>query len=305
MEPVESTQNGPVVATTQFRHGSFPLAREALGSVSPCLQFWSGRKTAALPDAMSKNVRRLVCRVSHLEGATPEVWLLRLQSMIEGGLFDWHAGQYASVRFDGQEPRDYSIANRPGEGFAEFHIRHVGGDGASGYVASGLAEGERVEVQGPFGEAWFRRDHPGPVLAVAGGTGLAPMKAVIEDALATGLERDVHLYYGCRDEREIYLERYFIDLARRHPWFRFVSVLSDARPEDDPGRRRGLVGEAVAADFQGLAGFDCYLAGPPPMVDAVMDMLLTKGATSERLFTDAFRTEAEMQALDLPRPVWD
>ena len=252
-----------------------------------------------------RNVRRLVCRVSRRQNATPEVWLLRLESLIEGGLFHWRAGQYASVRFHGQEPRDYSIANRPGDGFAEFHIRHVGGDGASGYVADGLAEGERVEVQGPFGEAWFRRDHPGPVLAVAGGTGLAPMKAVVEDALGTSLERDVHLYYGCRDEGEIYLERYFIDLARRHPRFRFVTVLSAARPEDDPGRRRGLVGEAVAADFRSLAGFDCYLAGPPPMIDAVTDLVTAKGAGAGRVFADAFRTEDEMRALGLPRPVWD
>ncbi len=263
------------------------------------------RKGREVPYESRKDVRRLVCRVAHREQSTPEVFLLRLESLIEGGLFEWHAGQYASVRFEGQDPRDYSIANRPGNGFAEFHIRYVGGDGASGYVAEGLGDDDRVDIQGPFGEAWFRRDHPGPVLAIAGGTGLAPMKAVIEDALATGLERDVHLYFGCRQEREIYLERYFIDLTREYPWFRFVTVVSDPAPEDDPGRRRGLVGEAVAADFQELTSFDCYVAGPPPMVDAVTGMLINKGAASERVFFDTFFSEDEMRARGIPRPNWD
>lgn len=220
-------------------------------------------------------------------------------------LFDWRAGQFASLRFAGQPPRDYSIANAPGGERLVFHVRCEQGasGGVSAYVNECLAVGDALELQGPYGNAWFRRDHPGPVLAIAGGTGLAPMKAVVEDALAVPIRRDVHLYFGCRNETEIYLERYFIDLMHTAPNFRFITVLSD--PKGHSGRRTGLVGEAVAADFQLLYGHQCYMAGPPKMVEACRSMLELKAVPPHDVFTDAFHTEAEMRRRGEHRPVWD
>lgn len=223
-------------------------------------------------------------RVVAIDAASPDIRILGLAAKDSGGL-SWRAGQYARFRFPGCEPRDFSIANVASSQMLEVHIRRSGSGGVSDHVCAHVGVGDPVTVEGPFGAGYFRARHGGPVLAIAGGTGLAPMKAVIEAALASGLDRDVNLYAGFRDEHDIYLERHFIDLTHRHRNFRFVSVLSD--PKENSGRRSGLVGDAVAADFQLLYGHQCYMAGPPAMAAACRAMLKLKSVPDHDIFTDA------------------
>lgn len=225
------------------------------------------------------------CRVLACDAATPDVRILRLEAA-SGDLFDWRAGQYVNLSVDGLPPRDFSIANAPGAGEMEIHVRRAGPGGLSDRLCEGTRAGDAVDVRGPFGAAYWRATHPGPILAIAGGTGLAPMKAICEAALKAGHGQDIHLYFGVRTEADLYLERHFIDLQRQYPNFRFVTVVSD--PVEHSGRRRGLVGDAVAADFQLLYGHQCYLAGPQAMADACRAMLTLKGVPAHDLFCDLF-----------------
>lgn len=227
----------------------------------------------------------LRCRVVGCDPATSDVRILRL-APAEGALFDWRAGQYANLSMGGMTPRDFSIANAPGSDELEFHIRRAGGGGMSDALCDSPDSADHVEVRGPFGAAYWRDRHPGPVLAIAGGTGLAPMKAICEAALAAGHKQDVHLYFGVRTEADLYLERYFIDMQRSHPNFRFISVV--AEPTEESGRRRGMVGDAVAADFQLLYGHQCYIGGPPAMAEACRAMLKLKGVPPHDVFCDLF-----------------
>lgn len=231
---------------------------------------------------------RVTARVVGIEDATHDIRILRLA--VEGGPFPFEAGQYARLRFDDLPARDYSMANRPGTDLLEFHIRNLG-DGASNYVATRIAAGEAVEIEGPFGDAYLRREHRGAILAVAGGSGLAPMASIVETALAGDPARRVHLYLGARDERDIYLERRLRELEAGHAGFRFVPVLS--APSGPTARRRGLIGDAVAADFLELAGFKAYLAGPPAMVEAAIAMLVERGLPAEDIHADPFYSEEE------------
>lgn len=219
-------------------------------------------------------------KVVGIEPATSAVTVVTIKPE---GDFDWRAGQFAALTFPGFERRDYSIANRPGEGILEFHIRNSGA-GVGAHCAGGLCVGDDVGLSGPFGSAFFRRGHGGPILAIAGGTGLAPVKAVVEDALASGFDKDIHLYFGVRDEPDIYLERHFIGLTQAHPNFRFVTVL--AEPTTHSGRRRGNVMEAVAADFQLLYGYQCYVSGPSAMVAACRQGLKLKSVPPHDIFAD-------------------
>lgn len=239
---------------------------------------------------MASNIPvRLTARVAEIEDASHDIRIVRL-AVDSGAPFPFAAGQYARLSFGALPARDYSMANRPGEALLEFHIRNVG-DGASGYVAHRLSLGEPVGVEGPLGEAHLRPDHAGPILAIAGGSGLAPMKSIVETALAENPDRAVHLYFGARDERDIYLERHLRRLEARHPGFFFVPVLSE--PSAQTARRSGLVGDAVAADFTGFAGFKAYLAGPPPMVEAAIEMLRTRGLPARDIHADPFYSEEE------------
>ena len=238
-------------------------------------------------------LRRLSCRVVGIEDATHDVRVVRLE-IVAGGPFSASAGQYASVTFDAVAPRDYSMANRPDQATLEFHIRRMRDDGASGYVMRRLRLGETVTVEGPYGGAWLRQDHTGPILAVAGGSGLAPIKSIVETALAAGMRQDIRLYFGVRDEADIYLEGHFRALARTHSSLRFVPVLSE--PGGPTARRTGRVSDAVAADFADLDGFKAYLAGPPEMVEATVETLVTRGLPREDIHADPFFTEAEKAA---------
>ncbi|MSO92545.1 MAG: hypothetical protein EXQ86_03990 [Rhodospirillales bacterium] len=238
-------------------------------------------------------VRKHRYKVTRIVDATHDVRRVWMES-VGRTAFNFEAGQFASVTFGTLPPRDYSMASRLDEPLLEFHIRHVGRDGASAYVARALKPGDDVEVEGPFGDAWLRRDHKGPMIAIAGGSGLAPIKSIVETALALGMGQEVRLYFGVRDEPDLYLEDHFAALSERHANFRFVPVLSHAK-----GRTRrctGLVGEVVAGDLGDVRGHKAYLAGPPPMVEAATAMLKAKGLRDEDLHADPFYTEAEMVA---------
>jgi ferredoxin-NAD(P)+ reductase (naphthalene dioxygenase ferredoxin-specific) len=242
--------------------------------------------------------RRLVCRVADLAPVTHDIiWLgLAIES---GGPFVFSAGQYAALSFGGLPPRDYSMANRPDEAMLEFHIRRMGAGSASAYAAEQLRPGDAVTAEGPFGTCYLRAEHRGRILALAGGSGLAPLKSIVETALARGRRQPIHLYYGARDERDIYLEDHFLGLAQRHANFRYTAVLSE--PGAPSRRRRGLVHEAVAADLADLAGAKAYLAGPPAMVEAAAALFRARGLPRGDIHADPFIGDAEKRALDAAR----
>ena len=229
-------------------------------------------------------VTEVMCRVVDLVDVARNTRVVRLRPEA-GKTFVFRAGQYAQVRFEGREPRFYSLANCPEDGGLEFHIRDNGADLVGSFVLRELENGARVEVRGPYGEAWLREDHAGPLLAVAGGSGLAPMQSIVETALRRDVSRDIHLYVGARDEADVYLDDHFIELTRRYPRLRYVLVLSAA--EGRTLRRCGFVSQAVADDFPDLAGFKAHIAGPLPMVEATVAVLRAKGMTDADIHADA------------------
>jgi CDP-4-dehydro-6-deoxyglucose reductase/ferredoxin-NAD(P)+ reductase (naphthalene dioxygenase ferredoxin-specific) len=234
--------------------------------------------------------RLLTCKVTALDDATHDIKRVRL-GIVSGGPFDFSAGQFASVTFDGCPPRDYSMANAPGDPTLEFHVRRTPQGATSKYVAETLKVGDEVRVEGPFGTSYLRESHRGPIIAVAGGSGLAPIKSIVERALAQNLPQHIYLYFGVRSDRDLYLDSYFAGLAKTHPNLHFIAVLSDG---DGMSRRCGLVHEAVAADFDEVDGCKAYLAGPPVMVEAATRMLEQRGMRRIDVHADAFYSAAEM-----------
>lgn len=236
--------------------------------------------------------RILACKVIGLDDATHDIRRVRL-GIVSGGPFDFSAGQFGSVTFEGCAPRDYSMANMPGDPTLEFHVRHSSSGTTSAYVAQNLRLGDDVRVEGPFGASYLRESHRGPIIAVAGGSGLAPIKSIVERALALGLPQPIHLYFGVRAARDLYLETHFAELAKRHDNLRFIPVLSEGAGSSG---RTGLVHEALAADFTTFDGCKAYLAGPPAMVEETARLLERRGMRRLDIHADAFYTAAEMAA---------
>ncbi|MFO1349513.1 MAG: 2Fe-2S iron-sulfur cluster-binding protein [Gammaproteobacteria bacterium] len=274
-------------------------AERAAGLILACRAVpWSDCEVAFLDaDEFAVHpLRRLDCRVSHLDRMTHDI--MRLQLVIEaGGPFSFAVGQYATLGFDGCAPRDYSMANQPGGDVLEFHVRALAGGSVSRYVHDGLRIGARVAVAGPYGMSYLRESHTGPILALAGGSGLAPIKAIVERALALGMSQDIRFYFGVRDERDLYLEDHFLALAERHPNLHFTPVLSE--PSAPTTRRVGYLADVVAADGADLDGCKTYLAGPPIMVETCVTALKRLGMRAEDCHADAFYTEAEKVGREL------
>jgi NAD(P)H-flavin reductase len=182
------------------------------------------------------------------------------------------------------------MANAPGEPGLEFHLRVLSG-GVSGLVRDRLEVGDLVRISGPFGTSYLRAQHPGPILAIAGGTGLAPIRSIVAAALAAGVPGPIHVYFGVREERDVYGEQELREWQARYPNLRVHVVLSEHTGADN-GRRAGMVTDAVRADFDSLAGFHAYLAGPPAMVDAASEILREKGVGARDMHADAFYSAA-------------
>lgn len=236
--------------------------------------------------------RRLNGIVTHLDNLTHDIKLVRIMPA-DGGPLMFTAGQYAQVGFNGVPDRSYSMANGHGGDGLEFHIRRVPGGATSEHVHSALKTGDKTTIELPLGSSSLRQHHSGPILCIAGGSGLAPIKSIVETALAHGMKQPIHLYFGVRAERDLYLVEHFQALAERNANLTFAPVLSEAQ---SALYRSGFVTQAVAEDLSDLGGWKAYVAGPSPMVDAAMDMAFTRGLHKKDMHADVFFTPEKLQA---------
>ncbi|MFU0507838.1 2Fe-2S iron-sulfur cluster-binding protein [Pseudaminobacter sp. NGMCC 1.201702] len=235
--------------------------------------------------------RRLDAVVTGLEDLTHDIKLVRVTPADASPLL-FTAGQYAQIGFDGAPARSYSMANRHGDESLEFHVRRVPGGVTSEHVHGALKTGDKVTLEFPLGSSYLRQHHSGPILCIAGGSGLAPIKSIVETALAHGMKQPIHVYFGARSDRDLYLVEHFQALADRHANLTFATVLSEA---ESAQYRRGFVTRAVAEDLADLDGWKAYVAGPPPMVDAAMEVAFARGLRGEDMHADVFFTPEEQK----------
>lgn len=220
-------------------------------------------------------IRELPARVERMERLAPEVMGLWLRlPAIEP--FSWQAGQYIDVMLPGERRRSFSLANPPHDAaFLQLHVRHAPGGAFSGQVFSSMKPGALLHIEGPLGQFVYR-EAAEPLLLIGGGTGYAPLKAILRAVLERSAPREVALYWGARTQADLYDDAWLRELATRHAHFRYVPVTDE------------FVHDAVLKTAGRLGGRDIYAAGPPPMVDAVRATLPAAGAEPARIFFDSF-----------------
>ena len=241
-----------------------------------------------LEETVQHMTQNLDCTVTSVEQATHDIVIVQCESH---SALEFSAGQYASLTMPGQPERDFSMAGKPVSATLEFHIRAIE-DGQVSAAAQNLRVGDNIGLSGPMGLAFLRELHTGPIIAVAGGSGLAPIKSIVETALDKGMKQPIALYFGARDERDLYLVDHFEALATKHDNFSFVPVLSE--PTGETNCRTGFLHEAITEDLSTMDGAKIYTAGPPPMVDAIRDLAENLGARTEDLHADPFYTVHEL-----------
>jgi len=251
----------------------------------------------SVPGAGEFPVLKMPTRVLALERPAPDVALLRLQLPANQNL-QYRAGQYIEFLLQGGARRPYSMANAPGHlgspPAIELHIRHMPGGLFTDHVFGAMKVKDILRIEGPFGSFFLREDSAKPIVLLASGTGLAPIKALIEQMQSQGSQRPAVLYWGCRSRADLYLHTWCEQAAAGMPTLRYVPVLSEPNPEDGWSGRTGFVHQAVMADLPDLAAHQVYACGAPVMVEAARrDFAQRCGLPAEEFFADSFTSEAD------------
>ena len=242
-------------------------------------------------------VKTLPCRVHKMERLAEDVIVLQLKLPANEKLV-YLAGQYLEFLLRDGSRRSFSMATPPHDAaLLELHVRHVAGGAFTDHVFGKMKEREILRFEGPLGTFFLREDSDKPVVLVASGTGFAPIKAIIEEAVHKGIARPMTLYWGGRRPRDLYqdaLARSWADAGR----LTYVPVISDGLAEDQWTGRTGFVHRAVMEDFPDLSGHQVYACGVPVMVDAARrDFTAQCALPEDEFYADSFTTQA-----DLPHP---
>lgn len=240
-------------------------------------------------------VRTLPCRVQKIIHAAHDVVILQLKLPV-GERLQFLAGQYIDILLKDGKRRSYSMGNAPhNDEFLELHLRNLPGGTFSRFAFSELKEKAILRFQGPFG-VFFLRESDKPIIFLAGGTGFAPIKAVIEDAFHKNVTRPMILYWGVRSLRDLYLPELPLQWAAEHPNFKYIPVLSEATAEDSWSGRMGLVHQAVLDDFPDLSGYQVYGCGAPIMIETAQQTFAERGLPEDEFFSDAFTPAVDPKA---------
>jgi CDP-4-dehydro-6-deoxyglucose reductase len=178
----------------------------------------------------------------------------------------------------------------------DLHIRHVPGGYFSGQLFNEFKGREILRIEGPLGNFFLREDSDKPIIFVAGGTGFAPIKAVIEHAFHHAIDRQIVLYWGVRSRADLYLPDLPAEWQRRHSNFTFIPVLSDPLPDDRWPGRTGFVHKAVMTDFADLSGYQVYACGGPAMIDVARREFELRRLPPEAFYADSFTYAAQAEA---------
>lgn len=237
-------------------------------------------------------VRKLPCRVMHIDKLTHDVVRLKLK-LPKTERLAFLAGQYIDILMSDGKQRSFSLANAPhDDDFLELHIRYYQGGIFSEYAFNDLSEKTLLRLEGPHGSFYFREDSERAAIMVAGGTGFAPIKSIIEHTLAADIKRPIKFYWGVRAKADLYLAELAESWAKKYEHIEYIPVLSEPLPEDNWQGRTGFVHEAVLEDFDDFSEYEVYTCGPPPMTKAVCENVAEKGLEEKYIYSDSFEFAA-------------
>lgn len=202
--------------------------------------------------------------------------------------FPYGAGQFFEFDIpDLEDTRAYSVANKyKEEGVVEFHIKRVKDGAGSNYMCD-LKAGDQITGSGPYGNMQLRnRDKD--IIFVAGGSGMAPIKSLIEELLSENYEKEAWFFYGARTTNDLYLTEEWLELAEKHPNFHFIPALSNQEPSEEWNGETGFIAAVIGRKLENMTNADAYLCGPPIMIETACDALSKAGVKGADIAYDEF-----------------
>lgn len=232
--------------------------------------------------------RILPARVAKKEQLAHDVIALHLQLPASERL-QFLAGQYIEFILKDGQRRSFSIANAPHDSdFIQVHLRIIPNGTFTNFVANELQEKAIMRLEAPMGSFFLREDSDKPIIFMATGTGIAPIKGIIEHMLHNNIKRDIALYFGARHLEDLYLHDLCEKWAAFTPHLSYTPVLSKPKSDDNWQGQTGYVQDAVLQDFQDLSGYQVYACGSPNMINDARALLMKNGLPEEEFFSDAF-----------------
>ena len=240
-------------------------------------------------------IKTMPCRVEKLQRLADDVMLMTLK-LPSNERLQFVAGQYIEFILKDGKRRAFSLANAPhDDNLLELHLRLIPGGSFTEHVFNALHERDILRFEGPLGTFHLDEQSTKPILMVAGGTGFAPLKALIEHALHQHLERPIAFYWGARTRAGLYLPQLPERWAAEHPHIRYVPVLSEPATTDGWTGRTGLAHAAALADIADLSGYQAYVCGAPAMVEAALRDFTAHGLPADQFFADVFSYAAKAE----------
>lgn len=233
------------------------------------------------------SVQKTAARLIAKEKISQDVVILNL-ALPPAINFNYYPGQYIEIILKNGATRSYSMANLPSEqNLLQLHIRNTGGLFSS-FAYDELEPRTLLRIEGPFG-SFYLRDSERPMVFLASGTGFAPIKALLKQLASSNNKRPVHMYWGGRVLKDLYMHDWMQDFAQQHSWVRYTPVLSEQGQNEGWAGATGLVHQQVLQDFSDLSEFEVYACGNPLMVDAAREDFVLKAKLAQgRFFADAF-----------------
>jgi CDP-4-dehydro-6-deoxyglucose reductase len=242
-------------------------------------------ETFEVRPAADAGIKRLPCRIERAIAVSHDVMQLFLK-LPAAEEFQFAPGQYLDIMLPGGRRRSFSIASPPHDAKPlELHVRRVVGGEFTDKLFHADTRQALLSIEGPLGQFVYR-ESAAPMLLLGGGTGLAPLLSILRHVIDNHIERDLHLYWGVRSERDLYALQTLEDLRSKAPGLRFTPVLSEAAA--DWRGRTGWVHEAPVQDIADLSAFEIYMAGPPAMISAARHAFAAQGVAPEKIYFDSF-----------------
>lgn len=242
----------------------------------------------ARDDEVCTEPSRHRARLHSLRALTADVWHLELElpDLDSPAGLQYRPGQYLKLLTPDGLARSFSMASAPRGDLVDLHIRRIPGGAFTDRILPAMRAGDTLEVELPHGNFFYRARDYRPLLMVATGTGMAPIKAMLEGLMDDEDCPPVALYWGMREPADLYLHGEIPGWAERLYDFRYVPVLS--RAPADWGGRRGYVHHAVLQDIDDLSEYAIYLCGSPNMIRDARHDFVERGASPAHLYADSF-----------------
>lgn len=233
------------------------------------------------------NVKPFWSKVVEIEDLTHDIKRIKFEMTEE---FPFKPGQYLQIEVPGIETtRAYSIASDSKDLYhPEVIIRLVPGGVATKFVHKAMEVGDKIKITGPFGDFFLQEHSTRPIIMIAGGSGMAPIRSIIYKLMDQGFPRKATYFFGARTKKDLYYTEYFLDIAKKFPNFKYVPALSTPLPEDNWDLDIGLITDVVRRHTDDLSGHEAYLCGSPGMIDACIKVLKEKGMPEEYIYFDKF-----------------